>query len=158
MSTIVKNHRSEPALDAVNVTPGRPDSAVQDAIRQPGRQAERCLAGMSTERLRQLRDLYRDGLLNDTLPFWIPRAIDRECGGYLHTFDRDGTVLHTDKAVWIQGRFAWLLATLYNTVESRPEWLELSRHGIEFLRKRGGTDNVGEQDRERSPLFDWCRG
>ncbi len=78
---------------------------------------------------------YRDGLLNDTLPFWLPRAVDREYGGYLTCLDRDGTVLQTDKSVWFQGRFAWLLATLYNTVEKRPEWLEAARHGIEFLKQ-----------------------
>jgi N-acylglucosamine 2-epimerase len=77
---------------------------------------------------------YRDGLLNDTLPFWLPRSIDRECGGYLTALDRDGSLLHSDKPVWVQGRFAWLLATLYNTVERRPEWLEYSKHGIDFLR------------------------
>ena len=76
---------------------------------------------------------YRDGLLNDTLPFWLPRALDREFGGYLTCFDRDGTILQTDKSVWFQGRFAWLLATLYNTVEKRPDWLEAARHGIQFL-------------------------
>jgi N-acylglucosamine 2-epimerase len=85
--------------------------------------------------LKQLAAVYREGLLNDTLPFWLPRAIDRECGGYLTALDRDGTLLHTDKPVWFLGRFAWLLATLYNTVERRPEWLEYSRHGIEFMRK-----------------------
>ncbi len=90
---------------------------------------------MTPERLLALLATYRDGLLNDTLPFWIPRAIDRDCGGYLTALDQDGSVLHTDKPVWVQGRFAWLLATLYNTVERRPEWLELSRHGIDFLRK-----------------------
>lgn len=29
----------------------------------------------------ELLFVYRDVLLNDTLPFWIPRAIDRERGG-----------------------------------------------------------------------------
>lgn len=90
---------------------------------------------MSPDRLKALFALYRDGLLNDTLPFWIPRAIDREHGGYLTALDRDGSVLQTDKPVWVQGRFAWLLATLYTTIERRPEWLELSRHGIDFLNR-----------------------
>ena len=90
---------------------------------------------LSLTRMTELRDIYRDGLLRDTLPFWIPRAIDRECGGYLTALDRDGTVLQTDKSVWFQGRFAWLLSTLYDTVEERPEWLELSRHGIDFLNR-----------------------
>ncbi len=85
--------------------------------------------------LAALLSVYRDGLLHDTLPFWIPRAIDREHGGYLTGLDEDGTLIHPDKPVWFQGRFAWLLATLYSTVEQRPEWLELARHGIEFLNR-----------------------
>jgi N-acylglucosamine 2-epimerase len=76
---------------------------------------------------------YRDGLLTDTLPFWLSRAIDRQYGGYLTCFDQDGTLLQTDKPVWFQGRFAWLLATLYNTVEKRPAWLDAARHGIQFI-------------------------
>jgi len=83
----------------------------------------------------ELIAVYRDGLLSDTLPFWIPRAIDRQYGGYLTSLDRDGSILQTDKSVWFQGRFAWLLATLYNTVERRPEWLELARHGIDFMNR-----------------------
>lgn len=77
--------------------------------------------------------VYRDGLIKDTLPFWLPRALDRECGGYYTCFDQNGTNLQTDKSVWFQGRFAWLLATLYNTVEQRSEWLEAAKHGIAFL-------------------------
>jgi N-acylglucosamine 2-epimerase len=90
---------------------------------------------MTPERLRQLLTIYRDGLLHDTLPFWLPRAIDREHGGYLTALDRDGSVLQTDKSVWVQGRFAWILATLYSTVDRRPEWLTLSKHGIDFIER-----------------------
>lgn len=90
---------------------------------------------MTRDRLKALLTIYRGGLLDDTLPFWIPRAIDRECGGYLTALDRDGSVLQTDKSVWVQGRFAWLLATLFDTVERRAEWLDLARHGIEFINR-----------------------
>ncbi len=90
---------------------------------------------MLPEQMSEFLSIYRDGLLNDTLRFWIPRSIDRDYGGYLTSFDRDGSILHEDKAVWVQGRFAWLLATLYNTVERRPEWLDLSGHGINFLNR-----------------------
>ena len=85
---------------------------------------------------RRLRDVYRDGLLLDTIPFWFPRSVDTEHGGFLTCFDRDGSVLQTDKSVWFQGRFAWMLATLYNTVERKEEWLALARHGIDFLHER----------------------
>ena len=88
---------------------------------------------MTPEETRKLLAIYRDGLLDDTLPFWLPRAVDHEQGGFITSLDRDGSILQTDKAVWSQGRFAWMLATLYNTVEKRGEWLEWSRHGIDFL-------------------------
>jgi N-acylglucosamine 2-epimerase len=90
---------------------------------------------MSPDRLKALLATYRDGLLNDTLPFWIPRAIDREYGGYLTALDRDGSILQSDKSVWVQGRFAWLLATLFETMERRSEWLDLSKHGIDFINR-----------------------
>ena len=83
--------------------------------------------------LEQYQEFYRKQLLEDTLPFWFPRSLDHQHGGYLLMRDRDGSLLDDDKAVWIQGRFAWLLATLYNTVEQRPEWLEGAKLGIDFL-------------------------
>ncbi len=90
---------------------------------------------MDRNRLGTLRDFHRDGLLNDTLPFWMNHTIDREYGGFLNYLDADGSVYHTDKPVWVLGRFTWLTALLYNEVERRPEWLETARHGIEFLEK-----------------------
>jgi N-acylglucosamine 2-epimerase len=82
-----------------------------------------------------LRDFYKKQLLEDTVPFWFPRSYDHEHGGFLLMRDRDGSLLDDDKAVWIQGRATWLLATLYNTVEQKPEWLEGARLGYEFLKK-----------------------
>lgn len=76
---------------------------------------------------------YRDGLLNDTLPFWTEHCVDWEHGGFMMSLDRDGSVIDTDKGVWQQGRFTWLLGELYNKVEPRAEWLELAKHGARFL-------------------------
>lgn len=76
---------------------------------------------------------YRDGLLNDTLPFWLKHCVDRQHGGFTMALDRDGRVVDTDKGVWQQGRFTWLLGELYNNVEPRDEWLELAKHGARFL-------------------------
>lgn len=88
---------------------------------------------MDTGRRNQLIATYRDGLLNDTLPFWIRHSVDREHGGFMTSCDRDGTTIDTDKGVWQQGRFTWLLGELYNNVEPREEWLELAIHGARFL-------------------------
>ena len=54
---------------------------------------------MTPERIENLTTIYRDGLLNDTLPFWIPRCVDEEYGGFLFARDRDGTLLDTDKFI-----------------------------------------------------------
>jgi N-acylglucosamine 2-epimerase len=83
--------------------------------------------------MKQLRDFYKKQLLEDTIPFWFPRSIDREHGGYLLMRDADGALIDDDKAVWIQGRAAWMLSTLYNTIEPREEWLDGAKAGIDFL-------------------------
>jgi len=83
--------------------------------------------------LETLKNHYEHQLLNDTVPFWFPRSIDEEFGGYLFFRDADGTLIDDDKAVWIQGRAAWLLSTLYNTIEAKPEWLAGAKSGIDFL-------------------------
>ena len=92
------------------------------------------MSGYSAEELSELGAFYRTSLLEDTLPFWLPRALDTTHGGYLTMRERDGALLDDDKPVWFQGRFSWLLSTLYRTVEPRSEWLEGARSGIDFLR------------------------
>ncbi len=87
----------------------------------------------TSDDLKDLQKFYRDQLLNDTVPFWFPRSVDSQYGGYLLMRDKDGSLLDDDKAVWIQGRAAWLLSTLYNTVEQKPAWLEAAKSGIDFL-------------------------
>ena len=89
--------------------------------------------GYAAEDLIKLSHFYRRQLLSDTIPFWFPRSYDHEYGGFLLMRDADGTLIDDDKGVWIQGRAVWMLATLYNTVEQRPEWLEGARLGMEFL-------------------------
>lgn len=78
---------------------------------------------------------YRDGLLEDTVPFWFPRSVDAEHGGFLHCLDRDGTLVDSDKSVWAQGRMSWMLLTMYNTVERRDEWLRWAESGLAFLER-----------------------
>jgi N-acylglucosamine 2-epimerase len=86
-------------------------------------------------KLQELQQFYANHLLNDTLPFWFPRSFDNECGGFLLMRDADGSLIDDDKAVWIQGRATWLLATLYNTVEKKQEWLDGAKLGYNFLNK-----------------------
>ena len=114
------------------------------------------------QRLSQLASVYRGGLLDSVLPFWLNHAIDRECGGYLNCLDHDGSVLSTDKPMWAHGRFVWMLSTLYTSVEQRPEWLEAAEHGIRFMRQHAfdedgrmffSTTREGRPLRKRRYIF-----
>ena len=100
---------------------------------------------MLEDRMRQLSETYRNGLLDDTLPFWINSAVDLEHGGFTMALNRDGSLLDSDKGMWQQCRFTWLLGELYNQADSLglsrdvrvDQWLELCRHGIEFIDRFG---------------------
>jgi len=83
--------------------------------------------------LLHLKDFYQNQLLTDTLPFWFPHSLDTIHGGYLLMRGQTGDLIDDDKSVWFQGRTAWLLSTLYNTIEPKQEWLEGAKSGIDFL-------------------------
>jgi N-acylglucosamine 2-epimerase len=84
---------------------------------------------------RRLRQRYESELFERVLPFWERSSPDHRHGGYFNCLDRDGSVYDRTKHSWLQGRQAWMFATLYRTVEERPEWLDLARSGVDFLRE-----------------------
>jgi len=98
---------------------------------------------MDPTRRRELRECYEQGLLGDTIPFWIRHAIDNEDGGYLFCLDQDGSIVDTDKGMWQHGRFAWMLSTLYTTIDAQQKWLDLAAHGIAFM-ERHAFDTDGK--------------
>jgi N-acylglucosamine 2-epimerase len=85
--------------------------------------------------LSSLKSFYLKQLTTDTIPFWFPKSIDEEYGGYLFMRDADGALIDDDKAVWIQCRAIWMLSTLYNTVEKKQEWLDAAKIGFDFVNK-----------------------
>jgi len=99
--------------------------------------------------------LYLSALLDDALPFWQRHSLDRDCGGYFTCLNRAGEVYDTDKFVWLQARQVWTFAMLYNRFEQRDEWLDVARHGADFLREHG-MDAEGNWyfalDRRGNPL------
>ena len=107
------------------------------------------------QRFTQLEQQYRTALLDNVIPFWQEHSLDKEFGGYFSCLDQAGVVYDTDKFIWLQARQAWMFAALYNRVEKRSQWLDIARHGIEFLRAHG-TDGDGNWyfalTREGDPL------
>jgi N-acylglucosamine 2-epimerase len=91
--------------------------------------------------MKTLQRYFYDELVNDTIRFWTEHAVDRRYGGFSTFLDREGKPLCTDKAMWIQSRFTWMLARLYNDLEKRQEWLALAAHGAAFIRKYGFDDD-----------------
>ena len=93
---------------------------------------------------KKLAEQYKAELFDRVIPFWMKNSPDREFGGYFTCLDREGKVFDTDKFVWLQGREAWMFASLYNKVEKSPEWLEMAMSAARFLLDHG-----------RDPQGDW---
>jgi len=91
--------------------------------------------------INSLANQYKNELLDNILPFWLDKSIDKEYGGYFSCLTREGKVYDTDKFIWLQGREAWLFSMLYNKVEKRQEWLDCAVSGGEFLKKYGHDGN-----------------
>lgn len=85
------------------------------------------------DKVKEIIEYYERHILEDIMPFWDKRCIDREYGGYITCFDRKGNVTDDKKYVWFQGRQVYTYALLYNEVEKKREWLDYARHGYEFL-------------------------
>ena len=82
-------------------------------------------------------EIYKRELIDNVIPFWMEHSKDEDAGGYFNCLDRFGDVFDTDKFMWLQGREVWTFATLYNNEEARPEWLEMAKHGADFIEKHG---------------------
>ena len=105
----------------------------------------------------ELAAQYKSELLDRVMPFWMQNSIDKEYGGYFTCIERNGEVYDTDKFIWLQGREVWMLATLYNKVEKKQEWLDAAIQGAEFLKKYGHDGQLNwyfSLDRQGRPLVE----
>lgn len=85
------------------------------------------------ERLRKLRDEMSAHLEEGLIPFWLSRAEDKECGGFLTNFDERG--IHTgtpEKYLNTQCRLIWTFSRLHRR---RPAdaFARLARKGADFI-------------------------
>lgn len=107
------------------------------------------------EEIKKYLKIYKTELLENIIPFWVENSVDKEFGGFTSCLNRDGSIVDTDKGIWQQGRFTWMFGTFYNQIEKRSEWLELAKHGVDFLDKYG-FDKDGKMffivDREGHPI------
>jgi N-acylglucosamine 2-epimerase len=109
-----------------------------------------------TQNFSELAQLYRDTLLHNIIPFWMQHSIDHTNGGYFTCLDRQGQVYDTDKFIWLQNRQVWMFSTFYNQIEKNPEWLQVAKHGADFLAQHGRDANGDwyfSLDRTGQPLI-----
>ena len=85
--------------------------------------------------VKELKNEFYDVLINNFVNFWETRSPDKEYGGFLCGFDREGNLFHEDKSVWQQGRSLWMFSKLYNEFGGKKEWLDIAKNGYDFLNK-----------------------
>lgn len=74
-------------------------------------------------------------LMDDFVSFWEEKSVDKEYGGYLCGFDRDGELFFEDKSVWQQGRSLWMFSKLYNEFGKKQVWLDAAKSGYDFINR-----------------------
>ncbi len=87
------------------------------------------------------KDLYRDALLKDVIPFWENHSIDEKYGGYFTCLGRKGSVYNQDKYMWLQARQVWTFSMLYNNVEAKSTWQDIAEKGYHFIKNHGMDEN-----------------
>ncbi|HCU37587.1 MAG TPA: hypothetical protein DGT21_19790 [Armatimonadetes bacterium] len=92
-----------------------------------------------------LKDFFLKELLDNSIPWWMEHAIDRDNGGVCTFIEDDGTVLSTDKYMWSQLRALYTWSALCNRIEPRAEWLDVASSIYEFVQRA-----------ERGPGGEWA--
>lgn len=87
--------------------------------------------------LAAVRRRYERELLDRIVPFWVAHSVDRECGGFLTCLARDGSAYDTFKHLWMQWREVYMFAALWNAGYRERRYLDLARHGFDFLMRHG---------------------
>lgn len=74
--------------------------------------------------------------LEEVLPFWFPRCVDRRNGGFHPHFRRDGSPgPNSEKTVVFQARMTWVAAEVALRYPERAgEFRSYAEHGLAFLR------------------------
>ena len=103
-------------------------------------------------------------LLNELLPFWTARMIDRENGGYLTHFDKDGNDSGEDeKSLIAQTRCLYTCASAHRAGYGNGRFAEMAKHGAGFLinkmwdKEHGGfywmTDRKGNVKTDQKIIY-----
>ena len=79
---------------------------------------------------------YKKYLTDEILAHYLELQTDKECGGILNFFDSECNLISEEKDVWFQGRAMWTYSLTYMLVEKRQEYLDMSDHIFEIIKKQ----------------------
>ncbi|MEG2402030.1 MAG: AGE family epimerase/isomerase [Muribaculaceae bacterium] len=85
--------------------------------------------------LLKCQEQYNNDLFNNIMPFWITHSLDVENGGIYTCLDRKGELMDRTKSVWFQGRFAFICAYAYNSLNKDEQLLTMSKDCIDFIER-----------------------
>lgn len=85
------------------------------------------------EELRKILIDMKAELLQETIPFWEERIVDKVYPGYLTCYDRKGQLCDTQKPGWFVGRTMYTFSAMYNQIEMKQEWKNIAKIGREMM-------------------------
>jgi len=89
---------------------------------------------MELKELNQLKREAEDHLVNELLPFWEARMIDKQNGGYITHFDKYGHDTGEDeKSLIAQTRCLYTVASAYRSGYGDERYVGMAGHGADFL-------------------------
>jgi mannose 2-epimerase len=99
---------------------------------------------MKTEELIALRHEAENHLLNELIPFWVSRMVDKDNGGFLTHFDKDGQDSGEDeKSLIAQARCLYSMSSAHRAGYGEGQFAEIAKHGADFLINRMWDDKFG---------------
>jgi len=89
---------------------------------------------MNREEVTRFRDEALNHLINELLPFWTSRMADKQHGGFITHFDKDGNDTGEDeKSLIAQTRCLYTLSSAHRAGYGDGKLADLAKHGADFL-------------------------
>ena len=89
---------------------------------------------MNKNELIKLKEEAQNHLINELLPFWTTRMIDKANGGFITHFDKDGNDSGEDeKSLIAQTRCLFTISSAHRAGYGGGAYVEMAKHGFDFL-------------------------
>ncbi len=96
------------------------------------------------QKLQSYKEEWNSHINNELLPFWFDRAMDKERGGFITQFERNGKDAGTDeKSLIAQARMTYAMSAAARAGYQIERTLEFAHHGAKYLISRMWDNSNG---------------